>query len=139
MRAEKISYPVWIPVMKKSKKEVRKVTESSSDEDEDDVAHVIASLKLEDHDPDDEAKEFKEVEYTFASDKKCFTFNYDGKHYGRGITPDTGLTFIVNHLVPQSYADLEPVTVTIHPPGVVPYLDQYQATTKAIPIGNVQL
>ena len=52
--------------MKKSKKEVRKVTESSSDEDEDDVAHVIASLKLEDHDPDDEAKEFKEVEYPWC-------------------------------------------------------------------------
>ena len=51
--------------MKKSKKEVKKVTESSSDEDEDDVAHVIASLKLEDHDPD-EAEEFKEVEYPWC-------------------------------------------------------------------------
>ena len=51
--------------MKKSKKEVKEVTESSSDEDEDDVAHVIASLKLEDHDPD-EAEEFKEVEYPWC-------------------------------------------------------------------------
>ena len=35
-------------------------------EDEDDVAHVIASLKLEDHDPDDEAQEFKEEEYPWC-------------------------------------------------------------------------
>ena len=39
-------------------------------------------------------------------------------------------------MVPKSYQDLEEVTVTIHPPGVVPYLDQFQATTKSIPMGK---
>ena len=44
------------------------------------------------------------------------------------------MSFItVNYLVPKSYADLEEVTVTIHPPGVMPYLDQFKATTKLIP------
>ena len=54
--------------MKKSKKKVQ-VTESSSDEDEDDIAHVIASLRLEDHNPGeekDEEDEFKEVEYPWC-------------------------------------------------------------------------
>ena len=54
--------------MKKSKKKVQ-VTESSSDEDEDDIARVIASLKLEDHNPGeekDEEDEFKEVEYPWC-------------------------------------------------------------------------
>ena len=39
--------------------------------------------------------EFKEVDSTFfAQDKKCYTFNFDGKRYGRSITPNSGLTFI---------------------------------------------
>ena len=40
--------------------------------------------------------EFKEVETTFAQDKKCYSFNYDGQHYGKGITPNTGLVFAGN-------------------------------------------
>ena len=84
-------------------------------------------------------EKFVEIENSFASEKKCYTFNYDGKYYGQGISRYKGLTFAVNYLYPTSFTGLEPVTVTVHPPKVVPYLDQFQATTRQIQPGILSI
>ena len=87
--------------MKKTKKEV---VESSSDEDE--IADVIASLKLEDHDPGKE-EEFKPVEYPWCiicnDDAVLRCVQCEGDLYCKRCFRECHVDFDTKHHVAETY------------------------------------
>ena len=75
---------------------------------------------------------FENADTFYKKDQICHTFNKNGTMKGQSIIPYTGLNFVVNYGFPV-HGDIYPVTLVIHPPNVLPDLDNFQRTSITLP------